>query len=102
MRIFVDIDGTLTRDGEKANGKPWYENIDKIRNLIANGNDVTIWSAMGEEYVRLFCDEHNLKPRYMLGKPNIIIDDCPTIRPVDKMTVILPKNLKNWNGEKCW
>jgi len=88
--IYVDIDGTMTHKKTQG-GTPNKEVIALVINLIANGTPVVVWSGGGRDYVKQFCRRHNIAPVAMLGKPNAIIDDCPTIRPDDgRMPILTP------------
>ena len=45
LPIYIDIDGTLTNDGENANGEPNQDAIGSVRTLICNGWEVVLWSG---------------------------------------------------------
>jgi len=80
LPIYIDIDGTLT-DNPKKSGKPIEARIDKVRRMAQAGIPVVLWSACGEEYVRVFCQKHCLGVHQMLGKPQFCVDDNSEIRP---------------------
>lgn len=80
MRIFVDIDGTLTDTPEAPYGKANEKRLAHVRGLIAAGHTVVLWSAMGGEYADKFATTHRLKVAAAIGKPDVFIDDNPTIR----------------------
>jgi hydroxymethylpyrimidine pyrophosphatase-like HAD family hydrolase len=100
MRIFIDIDGTLTHNPKKMNGEPWIENIDKVKRLILEGNNVVIWSMGGTRYARKFCKKYGITPWLAIGKPHLVIDDNPDIRPRDRMKILDPKEMINYNYVK--
>ncbi len=80
MNIFCDIDGTLTDDGEHRNGIPNLYRICKIKQLSLT-NTVYLWSGNGQTYAEEFRIKHGLLRCTAIGKPHLIIDDNPTIRP---------------------
>lgn len=80
MNIFCDIDGTLTINGEIKNSEPILSRIEKLRELSIS-NNVIVWSGNGQFYAENFCEIHNLEHCLVIGKPHLIIDDNPTIRP---------------------
>lgn len=91
-RIFVDIDGTLTKSPCRCWGEPNIEMIALVNQLIDDGHEVVIWSAAGRKYVMDFCDKYGIAGAIAyLGKPNICIDDCPTIRPEESMKIMSPE-----------
>lgn len=99
MTIYVDIDGTLTRDGEGPNGEPRQDIINVLQSAIAFGHEVVVWSAQGGEYAEGFCREHHIHPTAALGKPDIYVDDRESIRgPGAKhpMVWIKPDGLSDW------
>lgn len=80
MRYFVDIDGTLTDDPESPHGNPIRERVEKVRELCQK-HEVVLWSARGEEYATVFANRNKIQPCRTIGKPDVIFDDCPTVRP---------------------
>lgn len=80
MNIFCDIDGTLTDDGEHKSGNPLIERIEELRKLSLN-NYVVLWSGNGINYAKEFKAKFELHNCIAIGKPHLIIDDNPTIRP---------------------
>jgi len=80
MRIFCDIDGTLTDNPQKRWGNPRPEMIAKINDLIEKGNKVILWSAGGTCYAKAFAKSHGIKAIACLAKPDIMVDDKKTIR----------------------
>lgn len=79
--IFVDIDGTLTADGEVPWGEPRGDRIAELKRLIEIGVDVVIWSGRGKSYAEKFAERYGIYPVLCLAKPDLIIDDNPNIRP---------------------
>lgn len=75
---FIDIDGTLTAE-DKANAAPIASRVAKVRDLIANGHEVVLWSARGSSYAGLFAFNNHIDAK-CVGKPNVVIDDKPEIR----------------------
>lgn len=92
MNIFCDIDGTLTDNGEKPNGKPLLNRIQKIREWSYE-NTVILWSGNGQRYAEKFKKDHNLHKCVAIGKPHLIIDDNPTIRPNWDKLINIPQYL---------
>ena len=86
---YIDIDGTLTDDG-KAGGRPKWSRINRVRQMIAEGKDVVIWSGSGTKYAEEFCRHHQIFPLAALGKPDIAVDDNPNIRPVELIRIQSP------------
>jgi len=80
--IYVDIDGTLTDNHAHRAGVPIKERIERVKKLLADGNDVIIWSAGGSNprnYAIEFCREHGIEATAALAKPQIVVDDKPKI-----------------------
>ena len=44
--VYVDIDGTLTRDGSRRDGELWPEMIEAVRAMIEGGERV-VWKWRG-------------------------------------------------------
>ena len=80
MNIFIDIDGTLTNDGHKPNATPIKYRIEKVQQL-SEKHSVILWSGNGRDYAETFRVKHGLTFCLAIGKPHLIIDDNPTIRP---------------------
>lgn len=89
MNIFVDVDGTLTISRHKGWGPPRSDMIEKVKQKIAEGHTVVVWSCRGQGYVKAFCDKYEIKPFACLGKPNVIVDDKERIR--NRMRAISPE-----------
>lgn len=87
--IFIDIDGTLTDHGLR-NGNPIPERIEHVKGLIAEGHDIVIWSGTGTAYAKAFCLRHGIAPMFACGKPELLVDDNPKVRPAKRMPVIHP------------
>ena len=102
MRIFVDIDGTLTRDGEQPWGEPQKDVMETVRSAIAAGHEVVIWSAQGAEYADVFCHQYHLHPTACLGKPDIYVDDHEGIRPGKRMEWVKPAELAGYLAANGW
>lgn len=79
--IFIDIDGTLTEDSHHGWGEPILFRLAKVRELVAQGCEVIVWSGGGTKYAKAFCEAHQLSVTLATGKPGIIVDDNPKIRP---------------------
>ena len=80
LPIYIAIDGTLT----DSPGKPapaHRRRIQAVKTMIANGEQIIIWSARGGEYAEKFASDNNLQVFHALGKPQFCVDDNPTIRP---------------------
>ena len=75
--VYIDIDGTLTESPRKHDGEPRPGALARVRECIASGHKVIIWSGGGSAYVRRFCKKYNLHPWMCLGKPQVIVDDRP-------------------------
>lgn len=80
LPIYIDIDGTLTDNNLHRQGAPELKRIQRVKELIAAGNDVVLWSAGGNEYAEQFAKEHGLQVIAALGKPGFCIDGNPNIR----------------------
>lgn len=93
MNIFCDIDGTLTDDGEHRNGTPNLFRIERIRK-ISEDHFVVLWSGNGSEYAEEFRKKHDLRHCVAIGKPHLIIDDNPTIRPSWDSLIKTPEYLE--------
>jgi len=87
---FCDIDGTLTHDGGKAWGEPNLQMIEAVRKL-AEEESVVLWSARGRMYAHKFAAKYDIPVDFCLGKPEMIIDDSPIIRPEHLMPHFSPE-----------
>ena len=81
LPIYIDIDGTLTANSNMGWAEPLQHRLARVRQMIADGTLVVIWSARSGDYAREFCAKYDLQPLAALGKPAHCIDDTPTIRP---------------------
>ena len=75
--VYIDIDGTLTESPRKHDGKAKPKALARVRECIASGHKVIIWSGGGRVYAERFCKKHGLHPWMCLGKPQVIVDDRP-------------------------
>ena len=91
LPIFIDIDGTLTTVPGQKWGPVLPERIAILQALIASGREVVLWSGGGSDYARAFAAKHDLTPAVCIGKPDIIVDDNPTMRPLKRMKIIAPE-----------
>lgn len=76
MRIFVDVDGTLTKEQrpnsiEKSDH--WDEVIQKIKYLQNLGHEIIIWSG-STQYAKKVSKILNIEC-ISIGKPDLIIDN---------------------------
>lgn len=91
LRVFCDIDGTLTNDPCHMWGEPDEDTIQTLKAAIDAGHYVVVWSARGEDYAREFCKKHGIFPTVITCKPYLCIDDhAPKIRPDGKIKVVPP------------
>ncbi len=90
LPFYFDIDGTLTTVPNQKWGAPIRERIAQVVHLIGSGQEVIIWSGGGTSYAREFADRHGIHGALCVGKPHIIIDDNPHIRPRTRMQIISP------------
>lgn len=90
LLVYVDVDGTLTHEGHIKNGTPNQDMIQAVKDLIAAGAQVVVWSGNGMAYAREFCETHGIET-LALGKPAYCVDDNPDIRPRDRMPIMHPE-----------
>lgn len=81
LPIFVDIDGTLTNRPTRKWGAVDELRLAQLRDAIAAGHEIALWSGGGSEYARVFAARYGLAPAFCLGKPALLVDDNPQIRP---------------------
>lgn len=98
MTVYCDIDGTLTDSPERPNGAPRLDVIEHVKEWIAAGHDVILWSARGREYATEQAHRFGIEPLACLGKPGLIVDDKKEIRPRGRANPISPEQFMN---EKC-
>lgn len=93
QRIFCDIDGTLTDSPSKKWGAPRRERIEALRRALASGDTVVVWSGGGTRYAVEFAQRYALRQAGALaiGKPTVIVDDNPEIRPRQRMPIVTPE-----------
>lgn len=91
LPIFIDIDGTLT-NSSKRGGDPIDSRIQHVKTMISQGHDVVLWSATGTDYAKKFAKTHEIRAIACIGKPNICVDDCETIRKPGRINVIHPRD----------
>lgn len=82
LPIFIDIDGTLTMDGEKAWALPRDSALNAVKHLLEGGAEVVFWSGRGTTYAKAWAEKLGLTGKVTcIGKPSICYDDNPEIRP---------------------
>jgi len=90
--VYVDIDGTMTHSRRRGWGRPKAQVILKVRDLIARGYVVYVWTGGGAEYARRFCARHGLAGvAGYLPKPNVIVDDNPNLLPARRLGRLSPE-----------
>jgi len=70
--LYVDVDNTLvTGDSVNVNVLEW------LHKKVADGYQLNLWSARGEEYARAVAIRHSLTDMFahILAKPGMIVDD---------------------------
>ena len=76
MRIFVDVDGTLTKE-QRSNSitksKHWDEVIQKVKILKEQGHEIIIWSG-STSYAQKVSKILSIDC-IAVGKPDLIIDN---------------------------
>lgn len=86
MRIFFDIDGTLTKtkDGDYKSAKPIKTRIKRVNKLFESGHNITIWTARGAlsginwlPFTKDQLDSWGVKYHQLLPKPyfDLAVDD---------------------------
>lgn len=94
MNVFCDIDGTLTDQPLKMWGNPNMEAIGKLKELARSGKHrVHLWSGGGYKYAKAFAEKYGLIQEGIipLGKPDVLIDDNPKLRPKKRIRYIPPE-----------
>lgn len=94
MRIFVDIDGTLTaKQCPKSAFKvaPRQDIIDKCKKLIEEGHEIVLWSG-NTRYAQKVAKHYGIEASVCVGKPHLIVDNQKrtTARRLKKR-VVLPE-----------
>lgn len=75
MALFCDVDGTLTDAPGHANGNPRPDVIAALKQEIASGEEVVVWSARGKHYCQGFCKANGIKGVTCVTKPAVLVDD---------------------------
>ena len=91
LPVYIDIDGTLTHEAHSPWGKPHEYRLERVRVMLAAGEQVVIWSANGEKYARAFAARYGLDGALCIGKPGKCVDDNPTIRNRNVMPILTPE-----------
>ncbi len=90
---FIDIDGTITVHPTKQFSEPVEGRIQQIKDLVASGTQVVVWSGGGTAYAKAFCNLRGILGIVTaIGKPEVIVDDNPDIRPKGRMNVTKPED----------
>jgi len=80
--IYMDIDGTLT-DRQKRWAKPIPERINRVKAMIAAGENVIVWSGT-YRYAREWCDRNGFTGKYepyaVMPKPKYFVDNQSRVR----------------------
>ncbi|MBF0244433.1 MAG: hypothetical protein HQL31_04090 [Planctomycetes bacterium] len=103
MRIFVDIDGTLTNSPESPWGEPRQDMIQKVKCLALREDvELVLWSGTGSEYAKEFAAKYDIQAFACLGKPHLLVDDNPYIRPLGSMPILSPGDFlkKDFDGAR--
>lgn len=87
---YIDIDGTLTTAPHRPWGPVIESRLQRVRDMVAAGRSVVLWSGGGTGYAVRFADRYDLDGVIALGKPERCVDDNPDIRPRRRMPVIDP------------
>ena len=90
LPTFVDIDGTLTDLPTKMWGQVDRQRLQYLRDLIRDGREIVLWTGGGTEYAKAFAERYDFAPAFCIGKPSLVVDDNPTIRPAGRMRIISP------------
>ena len=95
LRIFVDVDGTLTSKqcGNSAfRVSPRQDVIDKCKKLIKDGHEIIIWTG-NTNYAKKAAKLYGINAIACVGKPHLIIDnEKRTWARRLKQRVILPED----------
>jgi hydroxymethylpyrimidine pyrophosphatase-like HAD family hydrolase len=77
MRIFVDVDGTLTKE-QRANSLDksdwWPEMIEKVNSLADEGHEIILWTG-NTKYARRVAREMGINASACVGKPEMLVDN---------------------------
>ena len=103
MRIFVDVDGTLTTKqcGRSAfKVPPRKDVVDKCKKLIKEGHEIIIWTG-NTQYAKNVAKLYGINAIACIGKPHLIIDNQKrTWGRKLKQRTILPEEFINMNITK--
>lgn len=91
MTVFVDIDGTLTTTPDGPHGPIRKDVLEAVRKLIHDRHVVVLWSAQGARYANEFARSYGLAVT-CISKPDLCVDDRPTLRPAEKMEIVSPED----------
>ncbi len=91
LPIFIDIDGTLT-SSPRAGGSPIEHRIKRVADMLSAGTEIVLWSASGTKYARAFAERCGLSAAVCIGKPSLMVDDNPTIRPAGRLPIKAPED----------
>lgn len=77
MRIFVDVDGTLTdrqcaKSAFRAN--PRHDMIAAVRKLASEGHEIVLWTG-NTEYAKRAAEALGVPAAVCVGKPQMIVDN---------------------------
>jgi len=99
MRVFVDIDGTIT---ERQRGRSWNKDphrldvITKVKELFDAGHEIILWSGSTRYAQRVAADlkeDYGIEVVAAIGKPHVIVDNQQgTWSRRLKRRVILPES----------
>ena len=100
MIFMVDVDGTLTTTPNDPWGRLRTDVLGVVRSWIARGDTVVLWSARGKVYCEEFARLHGLTPTLCIGKPDVIVDDKPSLRDNGQLEILAPERVVEWNRNK--
>ena len=100
-RIFCDVDGTLTVHDAKGSDPNW-ETINKLKDLMAKGVPVILWSGRSRRYAERFAKKYELNVEMCLSKPMMFVDDNPTLRPTSRMPTLSPQEFLDHDFSKLF
>jgi hydroxymethylpyrimidine pyrophosphatase-like HAD family hydrolase len=104
MRIYVDIDGTITN---KQTGRSFFKNeiglredvIAKVKKYHDEGHEIILWTGntkYAQQVAAVLLSNYNIKVIAAVGKPDMIIDNEKIrFRRKLKKRVILPEEFLN-------
>jgi len=77
MRIFVDVDGTLTTEQRARSidkSDPRQDVIDKVKKLQAEGHEIVLWTG-STEYAKRAAEVLGIDADVCVGKPHLLVDN---------------------------